>query len=95
QVIAKIKKYENSGEINFKIADKKSAMDSVKDFYLKQRKPQAFFDFDGYRIEYKDWWFNIRASNTEPYMRLLVEANTTDKVRQKVLQIRSIIEKYM
>ena len=31
-------------------------------------------DFDGYRIEFADWWISVRASNTEPYVRLLLEA---------------------
>ncbi|MCK5537844.1 MAG: phosphomannomutase/phosphoglucomutase, partial [Bacteroidales bacterium] len=67
KVIDTIKNYENSGEINFEIQQKLEAMNAVKDYFMDKQKPEAFFDFDGYRIEYKDWWLSIRPSNTEPY----------------------------
>jgi phosphomannomutase len=50
------------------------------------------YSFDGYRIEFKNWWFNIRSSNTEPYLRLLVEATSKDLLEEKVLQISTIIK---
>lgn len=74
QLINSIKKYENSGEINFKIENKQAAMDAVINYFKSQSTPEAFYDFDGYRIEYRDWWLNIRPSNTEPYLRFLAEA---------------------
>ena len=95
QLIGRIKKYENSGEINFKIKDKQSAMDAVRNYFIKLEKPLNSYDLDGYRLEYNDWWFNIRASNTEPYLRLLVEGNTPDILMLKVQQIRTILEKFV
>ncbi|MCD4697183.1 MAG: hypothetical protein K8S16_13180, partial [Bacteroidales bacterium] len=89
-----IRKYENSGEINFRIENKKEAMAEVINFFTSKKKPDAFFSFDGYRIEYADWWFNIRPSNTEPYLRLLVEATTSVRLQEKVNKIKSILEKY-
>ncbi len=94
QMISKIEAYENSGEINFKLDKKKEAMDAVKDFYFKQSEPDAFFDFDGYRVEYADWWFNIRPSNTEPYLRMLVEAKSKDLLNSKVEEITNIINSF-
>ncbi len=94
EMISKIEAYENSGEINFKLDKKKEAMDAVKDFYLNKEKPDAFFDFDGYRIEYSDWWFNIRPSNTEPYLRMLVEAKSKNLLAEKVEEITSIVESF-
>jgi len=94
QMIAQITAYENSGEINFKLEKKKEAMDAVKDFYLKKEEPTAFYDFDGYRIEYADWWFNIRPSNTEPYLRMLVEAKSKDLLNEKVKEITEIIKQF-
>ncbi len=93
-LISKIAAYENSGEINFKLEKKKEAMDAVKDFYLNKEKPTAFYDFDGYRIEYPDWWFNIRPSNTEPYLRMLVEAKSKKLLDEKVSEITEIIKKF-
>ncbi|MDD2386977.1 MAG: phosphomannomutase/phosphoglucomutase [Bacteroidales bacterium] len=92
QLIGKIKKYENSGEINFKIEDKHGAMDAVVSYFEALEKPEAFYDFDGYRIEYKDWWLNIRPSNTEPYLRFLAEANSPELLHSIVEQVEGIIE---
>ncbi len=91
EMIKKIAAYENSVEINFKIEQKKDAMEAVKNYYVENFKPTAFYDFDGYRIEYKDWWFNIRPSNTEPYLRLLVEAKTRLLLDEKLDEIKGII----
>ena len=95
EAVAKIEKYENSGEINFKIEQKLQAMEAVKDFYTKQdEKPEAFYDFDGYRVEYKDWWFNIRPSNTEPYLRLIAEAKNKELLNEELSKIKEIITKF-
>ena len=94
EMIAKITAYNNSGEINFKLEKKKEAMDAVKDFYLNHEKPTAFYDFDGYRVEYPDWWFNIRPSNTEPYLRMLVEAKSNNLLNEKVAEITGIIKQF-
>jgi len=94
-MISKITAYENSGEINFKLEKKKEAMEAVKDFYFQlSEEPSAFFDFDGYRVEYGDWWFNIRPSNTEPYLRMLVEAKTKELLNNKVKEITDIINSF-
>lgn len=94
QLIDNIRQFENSGEINFKIEQKAEAMEKVKNFFFDQQKPEAFYDFDGYRVEYPDWWFNIRPSNTEPYLRLLVEATNKALLDEKVNQIKGIIEEF-
>ncbi len=94
QMISKIEVYENSGEINFKIEQKLEAMNAVKDFFVNSEKPSAFYDFDGYRIEYPDWWLSIRPSNTEPYLRLLVEAKSNDLLSDKLKQIKNIINSF-
>ena len=67
-LISKIAKYQNSGEINFRVEDKAGAMEAVKDHFISKETPTAFMDFDGYRVEFPQWWFNIRPSNTEPYL---------------------------
>ena len=95
QMIARIKHYENSGEINFRVENKKEAMDAVKDAFMAEEKNTAFYDFDGYRVEFPDWWFNIRPSNTEPYLRFLCEATTLDLLEQKIARARSIIEQFV
>lgn len=94
EIIAKIEAYENSGEINFKIERKEEAMNAVKDFFINSEKPEAFYDFDGYRIEYPEWWLSIRPSNTELYLRLLVEAKSKNLLNEKVDLIKRIINSY-
>ncbi len=92
QLIGRIAKYQNSGEINFKLDDKKGAMDAVRDYFMAQEKPTAIMDFDGYRLEFPDWWFNIRPSNTEPYLRFLCEATTRELLDSKVAQVKKLLE---
>lgn len=94
KAIAGIEVYKNSGEINFKIEQKQEAMDAVIDHFKQNGKPDAFYDFDGYRIEYPDWWLNIRPSNTEPYLRFLAEAKTTELLDKIVGESTEIIKKF-
>jgi phosphomannomutase len=91
--IDKIARYKNSGEINFRVDDKKGAMDAVRDYFLGQEKAEAFMDFDGYRAEFPDWWFNIRPSNTEPYLRFICEATKDEVLQEKIAKVQEIIEK--
>ena len=93
-LIARIEKYQNSGEINFKLDRKQEAMDAVRDYFMSQEKATASMDFDGYRVEFPDWWFNIRPSNTEPYLRFLCEATTKELLDEKVAKVRDIIAQY-
>ena len=95
QLIAKIKRYANSGEINFTIEHKKEAMEAVKAACTAQENPTKILDFDGYRVEFADWWFNIRPSNTEPYLRLLMEARTEDLLAEKRSFIENILKPFM
>lgn len=91
QLIARIEKYQNSGEINFRLEDKKGAMDAVRDYFMSTEKSTAYMDFDGYRVEFPDWWFNIRPSNTEPYLRFLCEATSKELLDEKVAKVREIL----
>lgn len=94
QLIDRIETYENSGEINFKIEKKAEAMEAVKEHFFAQAQPDAFYDFDGYRLEYPDWWLNIRPSNTEPYLRFLAEAKTKDQLNKVVTTCTDIIQSF-
>ena len=95
QLIGEIKRYANSGEINFTIEEKKAAMEAVVTAATSREKPTKILDFDGYRVEFADWWFNIRPSNTEPYLRLLMEARTEALLKEKRTFIEGILKPYM
>ncbi len=92
ELIANIKNYANSGEINFKIKDKAAAIETLKDFFVAEEEPMEILDFDGIRLEFKNWWFNVRPSNTEPYLRLLVEAKSEGLLKDKLKQIKTVLK---
>ena len=94
RLIGRIEKYQNSGEINFRLERKREAMDAVRDHFMTQEQASAYMDFDGYRVEFPQWWFNIRPSNTEPYLRFLCEATTKELLDEKVAKVREIIQQY-
>lgn len=91
QIINEISSYFNSGEINFTIENKQVAMDAVRDHFVNIEKPERFLDFDGYRLDYKDWWLSIRPSNTEPYLRFLAEAKSKEMLDGIVKTVAAII----
>lgn len=95
QLINQIKQYANSGEINFTIERKKEAMEAVKEHFCASEMPTKVMDFDGYRIEFADWWFNIRPSNTEPYLRLLMEARTEAMLQEKLAEMKEVLKAFM
>ena len=94
QLVAGISKYCNSGEINFKVQDKPAAMEAVRNYFISLESPTAVMDFDGYRVEFPQWWFNIRPSNTEPYLRFICEASSHELLADKVAQAREIIGRF-
>ncbi|OGE77950.1 MAG: hypothetical protein A2751_02815 [Candidatus Doudnabacteria bacterium RIFCSPHIGHO2_01_FULL_46_14] len=76
-------KYFHSGELNFEVADKQAAMDRLEKKYADGKISKL----DGLKIGYKDWWFNVRLSNTEPYLRLNLEAETEQEMKQKIAEV--------
>ena len=86
RLVKPIAKYATTGECNFTIESKDEALAAavaaVKEAY---GKPLSSITIDGVRLEYPHGWLNIRKSNTEPYLRLLVEADTA-KRRDKLYQ---------
>jgi phosphomannomutase len=78
-----------SGEINTRVADSKAIMADVAKHYEAQG---ATVDhLDGVTICFPDWWFNLRASNTEPLLRLNAEADTPELLAEKTAEVRSMI----
>ena len=94
-IVKEISGYHNSGEINFTIEKKKEAMDAVRDHFMNLEKPERFLDFDGYRLDYHDWWLNIRPSNTEPYLRFLCEAKDERKLDEIVETVKGLVAEFI
>lgn len=93
-LIDEIVTYSNSSEVNFKLENKDDAIAELYKTFAEDAKPNAIYDFDGYRIEFDDWWFNVRKSNTEPYLRIVCEAKSQALLDEKLAQITAIIKKH-
>ena len=87
-LVAPLKKYFSSGEINFTVEDKDAKIDELARSFGDGKVDRL----DGVTVEYRDWWFNVRKSNTEPRLRLNVEAKTRDLMETALRRIRGIIE---
>lgn len=92
EAIAKIARYKNSGEINFRLDSKAEAMDAVCEMFLAEETATKRMDFDGYRVEFPEWWFNIRPSNTEPYLRFICEATTDELLAEKIDKVKTLLK---
>jgi phosphomannomutase len=87
ELLAPYDRYISSGEINTQVADTQKSLESIKATYQVEYPVD---DLDGYTITGPDWWFNVRGSNTEPLLRLNVEADsqkTMERVRDQVLAL--------
>jgi len=89
ELVAPLKKYFHSGEINFEVEDKEGMMKKLEDMYSEDAKDVSHLD--GIRLEFEDWWFNVRPSNTEPLLRLNLEAKTKEIMEEKRDEISKII----
>ncbi|MFD7017904.1 phosphomannomutase/phosphoglucomutase [Streptomyces sp. NPDC059928] len=88
-LVAQYDRYTGSGEINSTVEDQSARAAAVRAAYESQ-EGLALDELDGLTVTAADWWFNLRASNTEPLLRLNVEARdeqTMAKVRDEVLAI--------
>ena len=82
--------YSQSGEINFRVQDKEGAMAAIEVEFSTGVTDRL----DGLTVDLGDRWFNLRASNTEPVLRLNVEAPTPADVAELVTAARSVLERY-
>ncbi|MDD5091101.1 MAG: phosphomannomutase/phosphoglucomutase [Candidatus Wallbacteria bacterium] len=87
QIISSIRKYHFSGEINYKVNNKDEIINKLKAKY----SDGTIIDIDGVRVEFPDYWFCVRGSNTEPLLRLVVEAKTKELMDKKVKELAEII----
>ena len=89
QLLASYGRYVASGEINSEVADQRAATEAVRRAFAG-RPSVSMDDLDGLTVAGPDWWFNVRPSNTEPLLRLNVEASdepTLAARREEVLRI--------
>ncbi len=88
EIIKEISPYFKT-DANFQVTDKEGMLQKIKEKYADGKQ-----DFlDGVTVEYKDWWFNVRPSNTEPLLRLTIEADTQNVLSQKKEELSEFISK--
>jgi phosphomannomutase len=83
ELISPLRRYYSSGEMNFTVENKKAKMDEL----AKRYSDGQIDHLDGVTIGYKDWWFNCRPSNTEPLLRLNIEAKSKEQLDEKLTEI--------
>jgi phosphomannomutase len=89
EIIQPLRRYHSSGEMNFKVENKQAKMDE-----LARRYSDGQIDhLDGVTIGYKEWWFNCRPSNTEPLLRLNIEAKSKELLDEKLGEITAQLGK--
>jgi len=89
EVVAPLLRYSKSPEINFTVKDKAGKISE-----LAERYSDAEIDYlDGITVQYSDWWFNVRPSNTEPYLRLVLEASDEESLARHRQELESLLGK--
>jgi phosphomannomutase len=87
ELLAPLERYWNSGEINSEVVDKQAAAERIAAVFFDGRHDTT----DGLTVEYDDWWFNVRPSNTEPLLRLNVEARDSETGKRRTKQLLELI----
>lgn len=80
-------------ETNFKIGTSREAVVRATLRAFSKARPRLISYRDGLRMEFKDWWFSVRLSNTEPLIRLNLEASSRKKLEEKSESIFSVLRK--
>jgi len=87
KLIEPLRRYYSSGEINFKVEDKLQKMLELE----KKYRTGQIDHLDGVTVRFKEWWFNCRPSNTEPLLRLNLEAKTKDLLEEKLKEVTDVL----
>jgi phosphomannomutase len=87
ELLAPLRRYVGTGEVNFHVEDKAGMI---------RRLAEVFHDgtidyLDGITVEYPDWWFNVRPSNTEPLLRLVMEARSADLLERGRARVLALL----
>jgi phosphomannomutase len=93
QLVARLRRYHSTGELNFHVADKDAVIAEVKRRFASGGQDEL----DGITVEFgrlgdpEWWWFNVRASNTEPLLRLNLEASDADLMQRKRSELVALL----
>jgi len=88
EIAFELSPYTKSPEINFEVKNKEAILNKLKEKYSDGKQDYL----DGVTVEYDNWWFNVRLSNTEPLVRLTIEADTKELLEEKKKELIALIE---
>ncbi|HEX6201407.1 MAG TPA: phosphomannomutase/phosphoglucomutase [Thermoanaerobaculia bacterium] len=87
ELVQPLRRYAKSPEINFEVEDKRGKMEE-----LARRYAGADVDWlDGISVRFPTWWFNVRPSNTEPYLRLVLETDTPEELERRLEELFGVL----
>jgi phosphomannomutase len=87
ELVAPLRRYAKSPEVNFEVEDKQGKIEE-----LAERYSGGEIDYlDGITVQYPTWWFNVRPSNTEPYLRLVLEAATEEELANRRAELEALL----
>ena len=89
EIVKELTPYAKSPELNFKVENKTAILEKVKEEFKDGKQDYL----DGVTVEYENWWFNVRPSNTEPLLRLTIEADKKEILEEKIKELTEIIVK--
>jgi phosphomannomutase len=87
ELLAPFRRYADSGEINSVVEDPAGRIEAIAARYVDGTQDRT----DGLTVEFPDWWANVRASNTEPLLRLNVEARTQELLDERTAELLALI----
>lgn len=87
KLIAPLKKYSSTGEINMEVSDKEAIFSALEEKYKNGKQDHL----DGLSVDFDSWWFNLRASNTESVIRLNLEAASSDEMESRKEEVLALI----
>jgi phosphomannomutase len=87
ELIKPFNKYFNSGQINIEVADKEKVLNLLEEKFKKGEVSRL----DGLRIDFPDWWFSARPSNTEDLLRVVVEADSEETMKDQLEEIKKVL----
>ncbi|MFW6013766.1 MAG: phosphomannomutase/phosphoglucomutase [Nanoarchaeota archaeon] len=88
EIVDELRIYSQSGEINRKVSSPEKVMGRIEQTY----KDAKIYHLDGLSVEYDNWWFNIRKSNTEPVLRINLEADTKELMQEKIGEVLKLYD---
>ncbi len=89
EIVCDLSPYAKAPEINLEVDDKDAIIKLIKNYYSDAK----IDELDGVTVEYEDWWCNVRPSNTEPLLRITVEAKNLELLENKKKEVVELIEK--